>query len=156
MKRTFTITIITMLMAITAIAKPPHPRHDQPYYRNGSSLELRLFPHNTYTVVMNGIRYYDVHDIFEVSGLTAGSHSIRVIEHYGHHGRGVVVYNGYINIPYRSDVVARVTPHNRIMVQEVYRIPPPQNQGYYKHHHHSKHHNGYGYGYGRSGGGHHR
>lgn len=149
MKRTFTLTMMSMLLALTSFAGH---NHKEGYYANGSSLELRLMPHGTYTVVMNGVRYYDVGDLFEVSGLTAGTHQIRIIEHYGRRHHGQVVYNGYINIPYQSNVVARVTPHNRIMIQHVHRIPAQPRQRYNPHDDYRRgngHHRGNGNGRGQ-------
>ena len=122
----------------------------------GSKLHLNLFNDGNFVVVVDGIRYTDVRGGLDVHGLRAGTHHIRVVEVFGQRGRQgrhqrgrEVLYDGSINIPFRSAVFARLTNNMRLRVTQVQRLP---QQGRYRNHP-NRGQRGPNYGYGNRGNG---
>jgi Domain of unknown function (DUF4476) len=114
-----------------------------------SKLYLDLFEDGIFTVQIDGIRYQNVTSGIDVNGLFPGTHKIRIVEVFrGRRHRNnsrSTLYNGTINIPFRSEVFARLTPNLRLRITEVRRIQPPRrnrnqryrnsgNRGYNKDH----------------------
>ena len=111
-----------------------------------SKLHLNLFNDGNFVVVVDGIRYTNVTGRLDVHNLRAGTHNIRIVEVFGRNGRGrghghargrEVLYNGSINIPFRSAVFARLTPNMTLRISEVQQLPgrvrsqPQQRRGNY-------------------------
>ena len=94
-----------------------------------SRLHLDLFHDGNFEVQLDGIRYTAYSGGVDIGGLAPGTHSIRVVEVFrgrAYRGRGrSVLYNGSINIPFRSAVFARLNPNNQLRVTEVRSIAPP-------------------------------
>ncbi len=132
MKTTFTLFI---LMAISLFSNSASAAI-------GSKLHLNLFNDGNFIVVVDGIRYTDVRGNLDVYHLRAGTHRVRIVEVFGRQGRGnhrnhgrEVLYNGTINIPFRSAVFARLTDNLRLRVTDVRRISPPARKRHYRNHH---------------------
>lgn len=122
MKKTFTLLILTLITAASALSDPHHGS-----YNRGSVLFLNLQPRSQYTVIVDGARYPGVFGQFRLDGLQAGTHSVRVVEQDRHH-RGRQFYESRIRVPYRSEVHARLIPYRGIQVQQVRALPAPQRQ----------------------------
>ncbi|MFT5512364.1 MAG: hypothetical protein ACI8SE_000762 [Bacteroidia bacterium] len=100
-----------------------------------SKLHLNLFNDGQFVVVVDGIRYADVGGTLAVSNLNAGTHRIKIVEIFGNRSQGrgqgqsqagrQVLYNGSVNIPFRSAVFARLTDNYNLRVTEVKRLNPP-------------------------------
>ncbi|MBO6518264.1 MAG: DUF4476 domain-containing protein [Bacteroidia bacterium] len=98
----------------------------------GSKLHLNLFNDGNFVVVVDGIRYTNVRGDLDVFNLRAGTHHVKIVEVFGRQGRGnrgrEVLYNGSINIPFRSAVFARLTNNLRLRVTEVRRLNPQRTR----------------------------
>jgi hypothetical protein len=99
------------------------------------------------------MRYTDVRGGLDVHGLRAGTHHVRIVEVFGQRGQGrhqrgrEVLYDGSINIPFRSAVFARLTNNLRLRVTDVQRLP---QQGRYRNYP-NQGRRGPNYGYGNRG-----
>jgi len=125
MKTTFTLlTVLTMsIFGIDAQAAV------------SSKLHLNLFNDGRFVVVVDGIRYNDVGGTLAIHNLRAGTHQVKIVEVFGRQGRGrgqnagrEVLYNGSVNIPFRSAVFARLTDNYNLRVTEVKQLNPPVRQ----------------------------
>ncbi len=104
-----------------------------------SKLHLDLFNDGQFVVHIDGMRYDQVRNGLDVSGLFPGTHHIKIVEVFrgrGHHHRDrSVLYNGSINIPFRSAVFARLTPNLQLRITEIQpltynrRTPSPRYRG---------------------------
>lgn len=92
-----------------------------------SQLELSLFNDGQFSVWIDGQNYYSVNGHVSVFGLNPGTQRIRIVEQFiGHRGRLLgrnVLYQGTINIPFRSVVHAQLTPRNFLRIQEITPLP---------------------------------
>ncbi len=138
MKRKITLLSIIVLATLSSFA-----------FRGESRLHLNLFDDGNFTVVVDGQRYMDVRGKLLVTGLTPGTHRVRVVKHFhnrrGHRVDRNVLFVGNINVPFRSAVFAHLTNNNRLRVREIRRLPSPRyNRG--------RNHRNYGNrGYGNNG-----
>ncbi len=95
-----------------------------------SKLHLNLFNDGDFVVVVDGVRYTDVRGGLDIHNLRAGTHQVRIVEVFrgrgkrGQQGREVL-YNGSVNIPFRSAVFARLTNDFRLRVTEVKKLQQP-------------------------------
>lgn len=116
MKRKITLSIILMVGALLSQAYP-----------GASRLHLDLFNDGQFIVTVDGQRFYDVRGQLTVNGLDPGTHRVRVVEVFrGRHGqrRGrTVLYNGSVNIPFRSAVFAHMTGNMQLRVSDIQRLP---------------------------------
>jgi len=124
-----------------------------PYGAGYSDLSLTVHNGAAFTVVLDNQHYTNVTTQFDVAGIVPGHHWMKVIKYNilpcGTRGRGFVVYNGAIDVPYGSTVVANICGRNRYNQARVTRIryAPPRvvrpvrviNQG-----HGHRHGNGHG------------
>ncbi|MBI1305275.1 MAG: DUF4476 domain-containing protein [Bacteroidetes bacterium] len=119
MKRT--ITLLTLIV-LSALITPG-------FAVSTSKLHLDLFNDGTFEVHIDGQRYLNVVNGIDVANINAGTHSVKIIEVFrgrAHRGNGrSVLYNGSINIPFRSAVFARLTPNFQLRITEIRNIPPP-------------------------------
>lgn len=96
-------------------------------YVGVSQLELSLFNDGQFTVWIGGQSYYSVNGHVSVFGLHPGTQHIRIVEQFiGRHGRfqgRSVLYQGSINIPFRSVVHAQLTPRNLLRIREITPLP---------------------------------
>jgi len=116
MKRKITLSIILMVGALLSQAYP-----------GASRLHLDLFDDGQFIVTVNGQRFYDVQGQLTVNGLDPGTHRVRVMEvFYGRRGQRqgrTVLYNGSVNIPFRSAVFAHMTGNMQLRVSDIRRLP---------------------------------
>jgi len=126
MKTTFTLISILTLSLLGMDAKAAF-----------SKLHLNLFNDGNFVVVVDGMRYQNVSGQLRVPNLRAGTHHIKVVEvfgrqNYGRRGGRVsgreVLYNGSINIPYRSAVFAHLTNDYRIRISNVQQLQAPRQR----------------------------
>jgi hypothetical protein len=128
MKRRFTIfcTILMVCVASLSFGSPD------------SKLHLNLFSDGEFVVHVDEIRYPNVRGNFDVGGLYAGTHRIRIVEVFQNQGRGrrnqgrEVLYNGTINIPFRSAVFAKLTPNLGLRIIEVKALPSQRQDNSYR------------------------
>lgn len=92
-----------------------------------SQLELSLFNDGQFTVWIDGQNYYSVNGHVSIFGLNPGTQHIRIVEQFiGRRGRVQgrnVLYQGTINIPFRSVVHAQLTPGNLLRIREITPLP---------------------------------
>jgi len=104
MKRTVSIMVFSFMMLFSTIASAG---------RGQSKLELRLWSNAKFFVEIDNQTYPELVRTFKTKRLDAGRHYIRVIKstrrHNGYFNQ--VVYRGFVQIPARSKVIARIT-HN--------------------------------------------
>lgn len=115
MKKLATVLALVVFAALGAQAHPENHNNNR-----GSVFVLNLTDCRDYIVVFDGQRYFPV-DKFKITNLAPGQHKIRVVrkDQYGQYGRGEILYNGFIDIPYGSKVVARTTPRGYFNIMNV-------------------------------------
>ncbi len=135
-------------------------------FARGSQLQLSLWNKGDFTVEICGERYYADGQL-TLRDLPPGQQRVRVMQrrnnHCGNGGQVSLLYNGFINVPRNSKVIACVRPNRQVRIVDIIRHRPAQ-QGCSSHHgggqlgrpsHHGDRpqaHYDQGYGYGGNGG----
>lgn len=126
MKKTVSIMVFSFLMLFSLIASASHGH---------SKLEIRIWNNAKFFVEIDNQTYPDLVRTFKAKRLEAGRHYIRVIKSTQRHNGffNQVVYRGFIQIPARSKIVARVTRNHVFDVISVKSLRHRQGQGYNSH-----------------------
>ena len=108
--RRMTTTLVLALIAVAATAGQ----------MDASKLVLTTFDQGSFTVRLDG-QMYQANDVMELEGLNPGRYYLRVDRkrpsQYGYGGQGRILYNGYIDIPARSEVRAMVNHGRRLIIE---------------------------------------
>lgn len=104
---------------------------------NSSKLKLRLWDNSSFTIVFDGNHFSTPTNNFVANNLQAGNHRVKIIKNSnGYHGfHSVVLFNGFINIPANSKVVAKLDYNNQLNIVRVENLIPNYsacNSGYYE------------------------
>ncbi len=102
MKRTVSILVFSFLILFSLMASAG---------RGHSKLELRLWNNAKFFVEIDNQTYPDLVRKFKINRIESGRHYIKVIKSTQRHNGffNQVVYRGFIQIPARSKVVAKIT-----------------------------------------------
>ena len=135
-------------------------------FARGSQLQLSLWNKGDFTVEICGERYY-ANGQLTLRDLPPGQQRVRVMQrrnnHCGNGGQVRLLYNGFINVPRNSKVIACVRPNRQVRILDIIRRRPAQ-QGCSSHHgggqlgrpshrgNRPQAHYNQGYGYGGNGG----
>ena len=88
----------------------------------GSVLELTTPQHQEVIVVLDGKRYYS-DCLLTVRNLCAGQHRLKVLTETrsscGNGGSGRLIFNGVIDIPYRSKIEATIHPRQGLCIDDI-------------------------------------
>ncbi len=108
-------------------------------HRSGSSkLELRLWDNSFFSVEIDYKKYPSLVSKFTISNLAPGKHFIKVIRKIqrpnGYHAS--VVFQGYVDIPARSRITAKITHKRRFEIIKIRPLKPthPTRRGHNSHH----------------------
>ncbi len=86
-----------------------------------SKLELRMWNNSFFSVEIDGKYYSSETSKFKVENLAPGRHYIKVVQkkrrHNGFHAH--VAFKGYVDIPAKSKVVAKISKHRKLKVVKV-------------------------------------
>ncbi|HBF88403.1 MAG TPA: hypothetical protein DDX39_07135 [Bacteroidales bacterium] len=90
---------------------------------NSSRLKIRMWDNSTFTIVFDGSHFETPTNNFVATNLEQGLHQVKIMKHfsgsyyYGHHS--VVLYQGFINIPANSKVIAKLNMYNQLNIERV-------------------------------------
>jgi hypothetical protein len=105
-------------------------------FARGSQLQLSLWNKGDFTVEICGERYYADGQL-TLRDLPPGQQRVRVMQrrnnHCGNGGQVSMLYNGFINVPRNSKVIACVRPNRQVRIVDIIRHRPAQ-QGCHSQH----------------------
>lgn len=105
-------------------------------FARGSQLQLSLWNKGDFTLEICGERYYADGQL-TLRDLPPGKQRVRVMQrrnnHCGNGGQVSLLYNGFINVPRNSKVIACVRPNRQVRIVDIIRHRPAQ-QGCSSHH----------------------
>jgi hypothetical protein len=83
-----------------------------------SQLRLKMFDNSAFTVLFNNQKYATPVSNFNIKGISPGRHKIKVFKaRYGYmNHQPILVYNGWINIPARTKVVAIIDAYHQFNI----------------------------------------
>ena len=93
----------------------------------GSELQISLWNNQDFEIQLDQKRFYAKCD-FIATDLRPGKHRIRITQRqqnfYGNGGSGRVLFNGYVNVPRDSKVIAKVRSNRRLRILDTIRLRP--------------------------------
>ena len=114
-----TIKQLMLILALSVFAISAQAR--------GSELQISLWNNQDFEIQIDQKRFYADCD-FIATDLRPGKHRIRITQRqencYGNGGSGRVLFNGFVNVPRNSKVIAKVRPNRRIRVLDTIRLRP--------------------------------
>lgn len=92
-------------------------------FNSNSKLKLKMWDLSTFSVVFDGQMFANQSNYFVATNLVSGNHKLKVFKHvysgYGRPMQKIVVFNGFINIPANSKVIAKINRFNELQIVEI-------------------------------------
>jgi hypothetical protein len=93
----------------------------------GSELQISLWNNQDFEIQLDQERFYADYD-FEATDLRQGKHRIRITQRqancYGNGGSARILFNGYVNVPRDSRVIAEVRANKRLRILQTIPLRP--------------------------------
>ena len=93
----------------------------------GSELQISLWNNQDFEIQLDQKRFYADCD-FIATDLRPGKHRVRITQRqqncYGNGGSGRVLFNGYVNVPRDSKVIAKVRSNRTLRILDTIRLRP--------------------------------
>jgi hypothetical protein len=110
------LSLIASLLILSAFASDY-------YYSKGSKLRLKMWDMSMFSVVLDGQLMASQTNQFVAVNLAPGNHRIKIFKNfYGGYGMSYhkeIVYNGYIDIPAHSKVIAKINKFHDLQIIEI-------------------------------------
>lgn len=119
-----TIKQLMLILALSVFAIAAQAR--------GSELQISLWNNQDFEIELDNERFYADCD-FVATNLRPGKHRVRISQresnYYGNGGFVRILFNGFVNVPHDSKVIAQVRANKRLRILQTISLRPQGNCG---------------------------